>query len=427
MADHGALAPAATSADVLTGLPDRGATRRALAGWVITAEGTAVLHIDLVRFRTVNASLGNASGDMLLTQVAVALAGLTRSDDWLARVGPDEFMIVRSGAGADEALSLAGSIQATFRKGAWGPADTPIALACRIGISAGPHEADVLAQQAETALALAKDSGETQIYHPDMTLQAQAHTRFLAQFSRDLDAGNLVLDYQPQCDADGRLLGAEALVRWDDGSQRHLPGRFLAAIEDSLLIHRLGDWVVGEVARQIQKWRSMGLQPPPISANLSPRQFADIDSNVASTVAGIVAGHGLAAGDLELELTESAVMPMPGEVHPEVEGLIAMGIPLVIDDFGTGYSSMSSLVRLPVAKMKIDRSLVSDITTDPRSRVLIEAALWMGDHLDIRCVAEGVETAEQLALLREIGCTQFQGWLFGRPLTPDRFAERWLS
>lgn len=426
MPDPPTPAPTVGSVDELTGLPDRGATRRALADWTPT-DSMAVVHIDLVRFRTVNASLGDTIGDMVLGQVADALSRLVRPDDWLARVGPDEFMLVRPHAGADDALSLAGSIQAMFRRGAWGPAHTPIALACRIGIGAGSQVPAELAQQAETALALAKESGETQLYHPDMTRKAREHTRFLAQFARDLDAGNLVLDYQPQCDADGRLLGAEALVRWNDGTRRQLPDDFIAAIEDSLLIHRLGDWVVDEVAGQIRRWRTEGLEPPPIAANLSPRQFADIDSNVASTVAGIVAAHGLAAGDLELELTESAVMPMPGEVHPEVEGLISLGIPLVIDDFGTGYSSLSSLVRLPVRKMKIDRSLVADITTDPRSRVLIEAALWMGERLDIRCVAEGVETEGQLELLRSIGCKQFQGWLFGHPIPAADFARRWLA
>ncbi len=414
------------SADPLTGLPDRSATRSRLANGHPTGISTAVLHIDLVRFRTVNASLGSDAGDGLLIQVASTLADVIATDDWLARVGPDEFVVIRHDAEADEAVSLASSVQAMFRRGAWGPKDTPIALACRIGISTGHGDPATLAQQAQTALALAKESGETQIYHPDMTRQAQERTRFLAHFAQGLGSQNLVLEYQPQCDADGRLLGAEALVRWNDGTRQRLPGTFMAAIEDSLLINRLGDWVVAGVARQITSWRAVGLRPPPVAANLSPRQFADVDSNVASTVAGIVAMHGLAAGDLELELTESAVMPMPGEVHPEVEGLIAMGIPLVIDDFGTGYSSLSSLVRLPVSKMRIDRSLVADITSDPRSRVLIEAALWIADRLEIRCVAEGIETQEQLDLLREIGCTEFQGWLFGRPLPADSFAERWL-
>ena len=409
--------------DALTGLPNRSATR----AYLTDQQGTevSVLHIDLDSFRTVNDSLGHDEGDMTLTRVAALLRDVTAPTDFLARVGGDEFVVVRPDSSPSEATALAAAVLRRFAQERWGSEGHSVQLSCRIGITVG-DAADDLLRQAGTALSFARDRGSTRFYSPEMTRSAAERSRLASRFAAGLDAGALELLYQPQCTDTGRLVGAEALVRWNDGGTVLTPGDFIATVEESRLIDRLSDWTLDTVGAQQRRWKDAGLPPTPIAVNLSPRQFSGLEANVAATVAGTLARYGLAPTDLELELTESTVMPNPGEVDPEVEGLIALGVPLALDDFGTGYSALASITRLPISKIKLDRSLISDLSPDARSRVLVEAALWIAARLGIQCVAEGVETVLQRDILVAAGCTIFQGYLFGRPVDAAEFEARWL-
>ncbi len=415
---------ATRGADDLTGLPTRSAT----TNWLTehSGEQVAVLDLDLGGLGAVNISFGAEEGDATLRRVTGLLSAAAADGDWVARLGGDEFIVARAGADLPDAVALAADIRARFRRERWGPEASPVPLTCRIGIATGTDGPQLL-QHAATALARAKASGHTETYEPAMAQSAAAHTQFLARFARGLESGALELHYQPQCTGEGDLVGAEAVVRWRDGDRLVSPDVFIPAIEESRLIDRLGDWVLNAAATQVQEWRSAGLTPPTVAVNLSPRQFADLEANVAATFAGVLAAHDLSPGDLEVELTESAVMPAPGEVDPEVAGLLALGVPLVLDDFGTGYSALASVTRLPISKIKIDRSLVADLSAESRSRVIVEATLWIAARLGIRCVAEGVETALQRDILLAAGCTEFQGYLFSAPLPAGEFADRWLA
>lgn len=410
--------------DGLTGLPNRSATHSHLAA--LTGTQVAVLHLDLDSFRSVNDSLGHDEGDVTLMQVGRLLTELVAPNDWVASMGGDEFLIARPGCTAAEATALAATIQRLFRRETWGPQGHAIPLTCRIGVAVGTEGAKLI-QQAGTALSFAGGKGATQFYTPELTRSATERSHLLARFADALDSGDLALLYQPQCTDTGDLVGAEALIRWHDRGAVVPPDDFIPALEESRLIERLGDWALDAAAAQQRRWKDADLDPPPISVNLSPRQFSGLNANVAATVAGTLARYRLAPSDLELELTESTVMPTPGEVDPEVAGLVALGVPLALDDFGTGYSALASITRLPISTIKIDRTLIADLAPDARSRVLVEAALWIAHRLRVRCVAEGVETALQRDILVAAGCTVFQGYLFGRPVPAAQFENDWLA
>ena len=412
--------------DPLTGLANRDAARRVLEELSAEEAQVALLHLDLVRFREINSAAGLQAGDAVLRQVASALGLLTGPGDTVARVAGDHFLIIRPGGDENDAVALAASLHRTFRKRSWGTDGREFTLGCRLGLTAGTGSAEKLLERGETALAYTRYEGETQVWQDQMSRQMRHRADFSPRFRRALTNGDLFLVYQPQCDADGHLLGAEALIRWQDGDRLIPPADFLPIIEDSVAIHELSDFVMRSVATQIRVWRDAGLTPPPIAVNMSPRQFADIHSTVSSTIASLMGEFALSPGDIEVEFTETSEMPLASD-QPEVEGLAALGVPLVVDDFGTGFSSLAALLALPIAKVKLDRSLVCRVTDHPPTAVVIETTLWMAARLGIRCVAEGVESPAELAALRQSGCSEFQGFLFGRPVPATDFATRWLQ
>lgn len=411
--------------DPLTALANRDAARRILEELAREQTPVALLHLDLVRFREINSAAGLAGGDAVLRQVAAALGLLTDREDTVARISGDHFLIIRPRGDENDAVALAAALHRAFRTRSWGVDGRELSLGCRLGLTTGRATADELLEQAETALANARYEGETQVWRDPMSRQMRHRANFGPKFRRALANGDLFLEFQPQCDADGRLLGAEALIRWQDGDRLIPPGDFLPIIEDSVAIHELSDFVMRSVAAQIRAWRDAGLTPPPVAVNLSPRQFADIHSTVSSTFASLMSEYHLSPGDVEVEFTETSEIPLSSN-QPEVDGLHALGVPLVVDDFGTGFSSMAALLALPIHKVKIDRSLVSRVTDHPPTAVVIETTLWMAARLGIRCVAEGVESPAELAALRTAGCSEFQGFLFGRPVPAQEFARRWL-
>ncbi len=415
-----------TWADPLTRLSNRHAAQRRLEELAAEGRTAALLHFDLVGFRLINSSAGLAVGDQVLRQVGDALRVIAEPRDLLARVGGDEFLLIRPDGDEDEAVALGSALHQAFGRRSWGVGDHEFVLSCRLGICVGPADPQRSLERAGTALAHSRFEGETTVWDAAMSDRMRHRAGFTGRFRRALGNGDLFLEYQPQCDSEGRLLGAEALVRWREGDRLIPPGDFLPLIEDTLLIHHLSDFVMHEVGRQIRRWREAGHAPPPVAVNVSPRQFADLHSTVAATAAAVIAENRLAPGDLQIEFTETSEMPLSTD-QPEIEGLTALGVPLVVDDFGTGFSSLAALMALPIEKVKIDRSLVALATTHERTRVVIETTLWMAARLGIRCIAEGVENSEQLLVLRAAGCSEFQGFLFGRPIPPDEFTARWLD
>jgi EAL domain-containing protein (putative c-di-GMP-specific phosphodiesterase class I) len=293
-----------------------------------------------------------------------------------------------------------------------------------IGIAMFPDDGtdvQTLLKHADAAMYQAKESGKNRyaFYEPEMNRKAEERLQLTRQLRHALEHDEFSLCYQPLYDlASGRLVGVEALTRWKDEHGRPVPPiRFIPVAEDSGLIIGLGAWVLREACRQAQQWRKQGLEFGRLSVNISGRQFQD--EGLQAVVAAALDESGLPANRLELEITESWVMEGPFRAEKQMRLLNEMGVNLVIDDFGVAYSSMAYLKRFPVQKLKIDRSFIRDIPADADDAAIVSAIIAMGHSLGLRVVAEGVETAEQSAFLRGIGCDEVQGYLFGRPVPSD--------
>ena len=294
---------------------------------------------------------------------------------------------------------------------------------CSIGIAMYPQDGsdfDSLLQKADTAMYNAKDAGRNtyRFFDDRMNRQAREHLMLQNRLHQALYRAELQLHYQPQLDADsGKVTGVEALLRWHNPELGDIsPARFIPVAEDSGLIVPIGAWVIEQACRQAQTWRQAGLPDITMSVNLSALQFRR--AGLIETVAGALARSGLSPQLLELELTESILLQDVENTLDTVRQLKALGIRLAIDDFGTGYSSLSYLKRFAVDRLKIDQSFVRDIHTDPDDAAIVSAIIQLARSLRLGIIAEGVETAEQLAFLREAGCSEVQGYLFSRPLAP---------
>ena len=419
--------------DALTGLANRHLLTDRLEQALIYAHRarrvTGVLVLDLDRFKTVNDSLGHSQGDLLLKAVAQRLGACVREGDTVARLGGDEFVLVLADvADVSDIVPVAQKILAALSQPVQ-VGEQSLAVSTSLGISVYPRDgeaADVLLQHADTAMYRAKARGGNTMafFTPEMNQETVERLRTEAGLRRALVQGELRLHFQPILDAtSGRIVAAEALVRWEDPQQGLvLPMRFIPVAEESGLIVPIGEWVLHEACARARVWRDQGHEAVAVAVNLSARQFGDpsLDERVASALAAT----GCPAALLQLEITESMVMAQPEQAMATMQRLKAMGVQLSIDDFGTGYSSLSHLKRFPVSKLKIDRSFVQDIETDPNDAAIVDAILVLAKKLGLRTVAEGVETAGQVAFLAALGCDEYQGYLFGRPCASDAFEQR---
>ena len=394
-------------------------------------EQLAVLFIDLDQFKQVNDSLGHGVGDELLIAVAARLSEHVRLIDMLARLGGDEFICLMEGVRSEDdvevlAREVIGAFELPFVLG-----DHELFLTASVGICLSPSDGDSvldLMRNADTAMYRAKalGRGNFHFYTPEMTRDAQERIRMENLLRRALDNGELSVHLQPQVETrSGRLVGAEALVRWNSPELGLvMPMRFIPLAEDSGLIVGLGNWVLRESCRQVMQWRRSGFDLPQVSVNLSVKQLERPE--FIDVLRQILDETGMDAASLKLELTESVMMAVGG-AFDLLERLRDLGISLSLDDFGTGYSSLSYLKMLPVQQLKIDKSFVDGIGKNSGDEAIIRTVMELARSLDFEVVAEGVETIEQSDFLAGLGCEQLQGHLHGKAVSAPEFRARWST
>ena len=420
--------------DSLTGLPNRNLLHDRLAHIIARRrEGmAAVLFLDLDRFKLINDSYGHKVGDELLKEVARRLAACLRNEDTVSRLGGDEFVVLLEELpGVDAAATIAGKIADHLAE----PLTIDgheLPVAASIGIALYPRDGrdpQDLLKNADTAMYRAKEAGRGGFcfFSSEMNAHALQRLTLENELRRALEQGELEVFYQPQVDIDsGRLLGAEALVRWRHPVKGLVPpDRFIPVAEDSGLIVPLGEQVLRAVCRQIAAWRQCGFEPPRVAVNLSARQFRQ--ANLVEQVARILDETGVDAACLELEITESVAMQNADSAIEALQRLRAMGIALAIDDLGTGYSSLSYLKRFPIDTLKIDRSFILGVPDDGDDTAIVQAISAMAGSLHLSLLAEGVETEVQRAFLASLGCQAAQGYLFGKPLPAAQFERDFLG
>jgi diguanylate cyclase (GGDEF)-like protein len=420
--------------DGLTKLPNRILLEDRLMQAISAAQRAqrmfAVMFIDLDRFKVINDSLGHHYGDKLLQAVSLRLTEALRSEDTVARIGGDEFIILLNEiaepqVAAHVAQKLLESLAAPFHIDGQGQN-----ISASIGISIYPDDGvdlRALMMHADGAMYHAKKVGRDnyQFYTPEMNAAAHAKFELEKSLRRAIDQGELELHYQPKVDIESNaIIAMEALVRWRH-PQRGLvpPDEFIPLAEEIGLIIPLGAWVLQTACLQNKQWQEAGLPALRVAVNISAAQFKQ--KNLVEFVAQVLQDTGLDPQYLELEVTESVIMQNAEEATLLLERLHAQGIHISIDDFGTGYSSLSCLKRFPLNKLKIDRSFVRDINTDPDDAAIVNSVIALAHTLRLGVVAEGVETPEQLAFLKALGCDEYQGYHRSRPLPADEF-ERLL-
>ncbi|WP_006786501.1 EAL domain-containing protein [Thiorhodospira sibirica] len=411
--------------DPLTDLPNRllflSRVQHALASARRRKEKIAVLFLDLDRFKTVNDSLGHPSGDELLVAIAKQIGARLHSEDTLARLGGDEFLILlesveRAHQAADIAQDLLETLEAPFTLGS----GHEVYIGASIGISVYPDDAHgetELIQHADAAMYKAKDQGRNSFhfYTQEMTQAAIERLELETAIRRGLEQNEFVLHYQPLIDLrTEKTVGFEALIRWQHPQKGLIyPAAFIPAAEETGLILALGKWVLHTACTQCRRWLDEGIAPAFVAVNLSARQFQgqEIDQQVREALDRT----GLPGHYLELELTETMVLE-PGETAAQkLATLKTLGIQLAIDDFGTGYSSLAYLKRLPINKLKIDRSFISNMIEDEDDQQLVSTIINMAHNLRLSVLSEGVETQAQAELLKQMGCDFAQGYFYSKP------------
>lgn len=421
--------------DSVTNLPNRALlAQRAELALALAArhdQHAAIVLLDLDRFREINDSLGHETGDALLRQVADRLTKNVRAGDTISRLGGDEFALLLPDSDQDGALKLADKVLHMFGE-PFPLGGHSLRLTSSIGIALSPNDGTSFAEllkNADSALHRAKAEGKnTRIFY-DRAMNDATFERLLleGELREAVRTGDLLVHYQPKVTMlDRGLVGAEALVRWPHPQRGLLaPGDFIPIAESSDLIVALGDCILSEVCRQLAAWRSMGYSPVTVAINLAARHFRR--PGLADRVNGMLQAYGVPPELIEVELTESTLLDQRTATLTNLLDLRDLGIRLALDDFGTGYSSLGYLKRLPLDALKIDRSFVRDLVTDPEDRKLAAMVIALGQHLNLDVIAEGVETEKQRRVLVDEGCTLGQGYLFGRPCPADEFAARWLS
>jgi diguanylate cyclase (GGDEF)-like protein/PAS domain S-box-containing protein len=421
--------------DALTGLPNRALFVERLATALARAEHhdhrVGVIFLDLDRFKLVNDSLGHATGDRLLKVVADRLCHAIRSGDTVARFGGDEFVVLCDEV-ADEAAvrEVAERVAAEVaRPVALSGAEVFVTGSLGVVLSGRPADSpDALVRDADAAMYLAKDHGRARIEVFDERAHVRAldHVRMGGDLHRAIDRGELRVHYQPVVDLEtGRVRGFEALVRWMHPTRGLLlPAAFIPLAEETGLIVPIGSWVLEEACRQTVEWQRRRHDEAPLSinVNLAPRQLAE--PSFPDELHRILTSTGIDPDAVWLELTEGALMEDVANVRRELETLRGRGVHLAVDDFGTGYSSLAHLKRFPVEALKVDHTFVDGLGNEPEDTSIVTAVINLAHSLGMAAVAEGLETRQQLAELRTMGCDFAQGYLFGAPRSPDEIGER---
>jgi diguanylate cyclase (GGDEF)-like protein/PAS domain S-box-containing protein len=407
--------------DALTGLPNRSLFGDRLRQALLSARRNqnmfGVLLLDLDRFKDINDALGHDRGDTLLQEVTARLRGVLRATDTIARLGGDEFAVLTTDAKhPDDVVATARKILAAL-EGPFAIADQMVETGASIGIALYPVHGDdptTLLRRADVAMYVAKRSGGGHaVYAPEQEAQSLRRTGLAGELRRSIPQGELVLQYQPQVTlATGEIHSVEALVRWNHPREGMLPpDRFIPMAEEMGIIHPLTAWVMDNALAQLGKWLASGLEIS-ISVNVSPRLIED--HSLEEMVARALESSSAEPHRLTLEITEGVAMA--AAAGKSLARLSEMGVRLSLDDFGTGYSSLLYLMRLPVNEIKIDRSFVSGLATDPDSGAIVRSAVGLGHNLGLRVIAEGLQDRAAEAILLEAGCDGAQGFLIGRPM-----------
>jgi diguanylate cyclase (GGDEF)-like protein/PAS domain S-box-containing protein len=418
--------------DELTGLANRGLFLERVSQYIRSADGKHKLAlglIDLERFKNINLTLGRAAADRFLKQVADWLTSRIGDVNLLARVGADHFAIVLPElADAHELERWISASMEDLSKHSFSLDDAAFHIAAKVGVSLYPDdgaEADTLFRNAEAALAKAKVTGDRHLFYAErMTATVTGRLNLENQLREAIDKEQFVLHYQPKVSfVSGKITGVEALIRWNDPRVGlTLPGKFIPMLEQTGLIHEVGRWALRKVIQDHLRWRKAGLPAIRIAANVSALQLRS--HSFLEELRQALTTDAYAAAALELEITESLIMDNVGLSIDRLQAIRAMGVTIAIDDFGTGFSSLSYLSRLAVDTLKIDRSFVTDITAGQQGLILVSAIINLAHSLKLNVIAEGVETIEQSNLLRTLGCDEFQGYLFSKPLPVDVFEAR---
>lgn len=423
--------------DTLTGLCNRSLLKMEIESAIANAERddkqVAILFLDLDHFNTINDSLGHSVGDALLVQVADRMLAAVGSDHLVSRIGGDEFVVLmRTIDDSRDCIPVAEKLLAL----AHAPVivgDYTLHSGASIGIACWPSggaDAEALSRSADMAMYHAKHRGRNnyQFFTPEMGDRAQSVLKLESDLHSALERDEFRLYYQPQVDAaEGRLIGAEALIRWHKRSGNGsfdliTPDRFISFAEDRGLIVPIGEWVIHAACRQIRAWKDAGLTPVPVAVNISAKQFHH--TNLLDTVKSAIQESAIEPELLVLEITESTVMEDPKDAVALISEFQRMGIRTEIDDFGTGYSSLSALKRFPFHRLKIDKSFVDAIPGDEDDEAIVAAILNIAASLELEVIAEGVETQAQCQHLLQLGCAAMQGYFFSRPVPAEEFAKR---
>ncbi|HUK03124.1 MAG TPA: EAL domain-containing protein [Steroidobacteraceae bacterium] len=420
--------------DPLTGVSNRmhlqERAQRALA--TAQTEGTmlALVLIDLDRFKNINDSLGHMTGDRLLQAVAERLQRVARASDTVSRLGGDEFLLLCS---VDEVEAIEHIVQRLLKVlGSPYRIDGHcLQVTPSVGIGVYPRDGasfEDLLKSADTAMYKAKESGRNtfRFFTPNMHAAALERLMLENDLRQALAEKRFVLHYQPQIDLrSGALIGVEALIRWHHPKLGLvLPAKFIPIAEETDLILSIGAWAMREACRQMREWQDAGVLAVPVAVNLSARQLARGD--LVERVGAALHASGLPGASLEIEITESMLIEETDQTLQSIRGLEELGVKVAMDDFGIGYSNLSCLKRFPLRRLKIDRSLVRELTVGEGDHAIVSAIISMGHSLGLRVLAEGVESNEQLAILRALECDEAQGYLYGKPM-PAAELERLLK
>ena len=429
--------------DSLTGLANRRYFLDRLEDALEAAQGSddselAVMYVDLDRFKEINDTFGHAAGDELLRTMAhrlrqhlrlndlVSSGGAVPSSPTVARLGGDEFALVLTGIGepeqaekvAERILGLLSEPVILDGKKVWAAGSVGIALYPQHGT-----EAQHLLRSADIALyhAKAKHRSSFQFFRPELTAETQRKAALDRHLRGAMASGELELHFQPKVDvSSGELMGAEALLRWRNSELGTVPPKeFIPVAEDFGLIGQIGTWVIEDVCSHLDRWRNLGLPIVPVSINVSPQQFTQM--NLTATIAGALESMNLSPSWLEIELTESVILEHDDQTTSALRELQTIGVRIALDDFGTGYSSLSYLNRVPLDVLKMDRNFVRDIHLDPGAEGVVSAVISMAHSLSLEVIAEGVDCDEQIEILQRMGCDQIQGFVFGPAVSEEEF------
>jgi diguanylate cyclase (GGDEF)-like protein len=419
--------------DALTRLPNRALLKDRLSQALLYAQRydrwVTVVFVDLDNFKIVNDSLGHNAGDELLKTVASRMVDCVRATDTVVRLGGDEFVILlldqpkSADIISQTVQKLRAAIAVPINVGGH-----DLRVTSSMGIANYPNDgvdADELMANADAAMYRAKEIGRDNFQFYTPALNTKAHEKFLLQeeLRNAVVHSQFVLLYQPQVDPrSGRIFAVEALIRWKHPTLGVVPPiKFIPIAEETGLIVPIGDWVLREACRQNKAWQGAGLPHMNICVNVSARQFKE--KNLVARVVHALQDSGLEAKYLELELTESLIMQDVEQAVETMKELQSLGVQLPIDDFGTGYSSLSALKNFPVARLKIDKSFISDLPANENDKAVAGAVISLGQKLNLRVIAEGVETDDQVAFLRENNCDEMQGYHFSKPIAAQAIEE----